>query len=624
MTKFVFNINGTDYPIAPFVFKNNGSDIYRCNYTGAYGTPPGTYFYNGYTNVGVFTDVESIGDVLSLKDAFYSLYLSLKAAGVSSDHSNDRIKAIDVKVIDNGNEIDMSIYYAYQYDIASPQQLRIWMFGKNNIHGSYGLRETVLNYAVEGTAQNEQIAIAQIHQFNCPVNAMQYEDSNTIYIGCIALCENLYVKRNVSWLPDQLKWVTNPVIAFEQRPFYDAESVPQEAMGMMQLGQYEVFIVEHYGYPSLSTLPDDNPYLGGNGYSLLNTADIDALYIDNIEWTDDEQNDHNSQDDTIDPHNYSNTSYTETSDPCPPDGLPNNSVLDTGFMHAYCLGESNSRALANYMLTDTFLNAVKHLYDNTIDYILSYTMVPVTPASMTKENIKIGGVDTGIEAQRINNNWLEWKASCRLEELWGGFIDYTGTEVSCYIPFVGIQPLNVDDVMNGSLLLDYRIDVLTGIFNCSLSVNNSRKTNGVLYTYQGTMAYNIPLFSSDVSNKLNSVASAIANVAGVAGGNLAAIPGAAMSVVEAVAMKPSINRSGSLNGDAGFLGNYTPYLIVNRPVQALPKLYSSQIGYATRSSGTISIFKGYLEVDTADLSGIACTDSERDEILSLLKGGVYV
>ena len=85
MTKFVFNINGTDYPIAPFVFKNNGSDIYRCNYTGAYGTPPGTYFYHVYTNVGVFTDVESIGDVLSLKDAFYSLYLSLKAAGVSED-----------------------------------------------------------------------------------------------------------------------------------------------------------------------------------------------------------------------------------------------------------------------------------------------------------------------------------------------------------------------------------------------------------------------------------------------------------------------------------------------------------------------------------------------------------
>ena len=139
------------------------------------------------------------------------------------------------------------------------------------------------------------------------------------------------------------------------------------------------------------------------------------------------------------------------------------------------------------------------------------------------------------------------------------------------------------------------------------------------------MAYNVPLFSSDVSNKLNSIKSVINGAVGIAaGGGYGAIASTAMSVVETAISKPSINRSGSLNGDSGFLGNYTPYLIVERPVQALPSLYKNQIGYPSREAGKISKFTGYLEVETIDLSGIACTEAEKDLILQAFKEGVFV
>lgn len=625
MFLYRFTIEGNNYDILPFIFNYDGDDIYRLNYTGAYGNPPGTYFYSAWSQFGFWTGIDQLGDVISLKDAFYETYRECRTINAYKEVQN--VKCCEVTANVNGVDVDYSIYYDYIYDPATPYYLKIQMHG--NVNGSYGTRPTTLDYAIEGTSDTEQITIAQIRLHNNPMSYVDheitqpYEGSSSIYIGCIAKVHQAFVNRQVTWLPDQFEWVTHPELAFDDRSMYDANNVDDNANTMMTVGNYEVFVVEHHSYPNRCELPVDPPYYGGYGYSLLNTDDVDKLYINGVEWVDDYEDD--SQEDFSDTHNYSTTSYVDHSDPVPPDGLPYNSLLDTGFIHAYCLGESNSRALANYMLTDTFLNAVKHLYDNTIDYILSYVTIPVKPSSMTLSTVQIGGVDTGIDAQRINNNFVEFNSKVKLKELWGGFADYCPlTRVSCYIPFVGIQELNTDDVMSGDLVLNYRIDVLTGIFNCSLSVKNSRDTNGVLYTYEGCMASNIPLFSSDVSNKLNSIKSTINASLAVASGGSMALPAAAMSMAESAATKPSIARSGSLSVDAGFLGNYTPYLIIERPVQALPTLYKNQQGYPTRESGAISKFSGFLQVETVDLSGIACTDSEREEILQLLQEGVYV
>lgn len=624
MTKIVFTFPGGDFPVSPFVFGCDGDPRYYLNYTGAYGDPPGTYFYDAWSKSGNFTHIYGMGDAIDLKEAFRPAYETCRKNGV--EYYSSTIPCCAVSVVHDGNPTNMTLSYTYHYNPANPGVLDVQMHGYNNIGGALGTRFHTLNYYDESVNANNTLSIAQIRLFNCPKDQIQYEGSSTFYIGCLPLANMAYVKRQVTWLPDQLEWITNPEVDFiNPCPFIDVESIPLEMMNMMHVGDYDVFTVEHHGFASLSHLPMDPAYIGAYGYTWFNTADTQGVYFNEVEWDPDEDDVNDSQDDTAVTNNYSTTTYIESSDPVPPDGLPNNSTLDTGFVHAYCLGTDTSRQLANYLLTDSFLEAVKHLYDNTIDYILSYVMIPVKPPLSGIEHIKIGGVDTEINAQRISNNFVEWDAKCSLKELWGGFPDYTGTRVSCYIPFVGVQGLNTDDVMDGELRLNYRIDVLTGIFNASLSVNNSRKTNGVLYTYEGCMAYNVPLFSSDVSNKLNSIKSVINGAVGIAaGGGYGAIASTAMSVVETAISKPSINRSGSLNGDSGFLGNYTPYLIVERPVQALPSLYKNQIGYPTREAGKVSKFTGYLEVETIDLSGIACTEAEKDLILQAFKEGVFV
>ena len=177
----------------------------------------------------------------------------------------------------------------------------------------------------------------------------------------------------------------------------------------------------------------------------------------------------------------------------------------------------------------------------------------------------------------------------------------------------------------GTINVLYRIDVLTGIFICSLTINNSDKgANGVMYNFEGTMGYQIPIFETDVTQKLGAIKMGAGAGVSLLAGNVGALPAFAGAMVEATLSKPSIKRAGSLSGDSGFLGNYTPYLIIEYPEQALPKLFASQKGYASNYSGKVSDFSGYLEVDTIDLTGVACTENEKELILQAFREGVFV
>lgn len=52
--------------------------------------------------------------------------------------------------------------------------------------------------------------------------------------------------------------------------------------------------------------------------------------------------------------------------------------------------------------------------------------------------------------------------------------------------------------------------------------------------------------------------------------------------------------------------------------------YAKTVGYATVKSGTLGSFTGFTVCSNADLSGIPATDTEKEQILNLLKSGVYM
>ena len=68
------------------------------------------------------------------------------------------------------------------------------------------------------------------------------------------------------------------------------------------------------------------------------------------------------------------------------------------------------------------------------------------------------------------------------------------------------------------------------------------------------------------------------------------------------------------------------YVIVDRPdVPSLPSKFAHQNGRVCNMTLKLSNLQGYTELDkTVDLSGIKCTTTEREEILSILSSGFYI
>lgn len=316
--------------------------------------------------------------------------------------------------------------------------------------------------------------------------------------------------------------------------------------------------------------------------------------------------------------------YKDTSSRIAGPGLPTTSALSTGFIKAYNLSAGEAQALSTYMLTDSFIQGVKKLMANPIDYVIGFHMIPVKPTG-TSHNILIGGVDTGISSTQITQEYIQYECgTIQVPEYWGAFIDYSSTKVEIYVPFIGIMPLDIDDVMNATLTLTYNINVLSGACTAFLDCDTARTLHSVVYYWNGNMQSSIPITNNDYSQKLSMLMGGVGQLAGgYAAGNAGEMGMGAASIIGSVLKKPIIQKAGALAGDVGMLSQFTPFLIVTRPVQALPANYKALNGYASQIGGTIGSFSGYLECESVELA-VSCTDAERDEILSLLKGGVFV
>lgn len=333
-------------------------------------------------------------------------------------------------------------------------------------------------------------------------------------------------------------------------------------------------------------------------------------------------------DDDNTPPGGGNGPYRDTSSRIGPPALPRTSALSAGFVKAYMPSATQMQALSSYMLTDNFIEGVKKLMANPIDYIMGLHMIPVTPTTAAS-TIKVGGLDTEIAAPLVTSEYVQYDCgTLAINEFWGSFIDYApSTKAELYLPFIGTVPLDIDDIMGTpcTLHLYYNINVLSGACTAFLDCQTGRKLNSVCYYWNGSMSSQIPVSGNDYSNKVNAALSAVGNLIGVAAtGSVGNAVGLVQNVAQATLQKPSIQKSGTMGGDPGMLSEFQPFVILTRPVQALPKNFNKLRGNTSMIGGKVSSFSGYLEVSEIDLSGIACTEAEKDLILQAFKEGCFV
>jgi hypothetical protein len=167
--------------------------------------------------------------------------------------------------------------------------------------------------------------------------------------------------------------------------------------------------------------------------------------------------------------------------------------------------------------------------------------------------------------------------------------------------------------------IKYHVDILTGACCAYVKCGDS-----VLYTFSGQCSTSVPIASTDLTNVVNGVlgaAKAVGSMVATGGASAPSqIPGLVSTATNA--LKPNIEKSGSLAGTSGMLGAQIPYLILTRPQQALPYRQNKFIGYPSFVTANLGTLTGYTEVESIHLENVPATKAEIAEIETLLGNGV--
>lgn len=333
------------------------------------------------------------------------------------------------------------------------------------------------------------------------------------------------------------------------------------------------------------------------------------------------------EDDTSEPgggSDYGNPDYSDGSDPVDFAGLPTGgSAIDTGFIRVYNPSAEQLQALASELWSHSFYTTIEKITSDPMEAMISLHAVPFVPTTGTLTHIRIGNYTSQVNSNNVTAQYYQLNCgNISVPEHWASALDYSPyTDVNIFIPFVGVRPLQIDDVMNRVLTLKYNIDILTGSAVAMLKCGDS-----VLYTFNTQLQAEIPYTMSSFGRLLQSIVSVAGTAIGGASGGAGVVAGSVIggAIGTALSKQSDISRGGALGGPVGVMGDFTPYLIIHRPIQSLASDFASKKGYPSNITRTLSSVTGYTVVDKIHLTNIDCTDTERDEIHALLKEGVIL
>lgn len=319
-----------------------------------------------------------------------------------------------------------------------------------------------------------------------------------------------------------------------------------------------------------------------------------------------------------------------TSDPTPtPPSISGGGGSTTGLANLYNPTLAQVKEFSRWLWGSDGLNLdqLKKLLQDPMQAIIGLHVMYATPTTEANRDIQVGYINSGVSSKIVTEQYTEIDCgTVTINEYFGDARDYSPfTQVYCYLPFIGIVELNADDVVNSTLGIKYKIDVLTGCCLAQLTVKKYG-LDAVLYTYTGNCAVQMPITSgnylSTVSSLLGAVVSGAAAVA--TGGALAPVAiGAAANALGGGA-RASVAMSGSLGSNAGAMGIRKPYLIIKRVESADANGYNEFYGYPTNKRVNLSQLTGYVRVKDINLSGTNATEDEQNEIVTLLKEGVIL
>lgn len=270
----------------------------------------------------------------------------------------------------------------------------------------------------------------------------------------------------------------------------------------------------------------------------------------------------------------------------------------------------------SWLWSSDFVEQLKKLFSDPMQAIIGLHKVYSPVQTTGQGTIKCGYLDSGVPSKLVSEQYVTVDCgSVDMQEYFGNVFDYPPyTEVSIYLPFIGIRQLDPSDVMRSTISVKYHVDVLTGA--CLAEVNVQRDASGgTLYTFSGDAAVRYPVSSGSYMGIVSGLIGVATSI--VSGNLLPALGGATR-------LHTNVDRSGSFTGNSGAMGSKVPYIIISRPQTAMADKFETLSGYPSNTYTPLSACKGFTQVKYCHVENLSATETEKNEIERLLKEGVIL
>lgn len=208
-------------------------------------------------------------------------------------------------------------------------------------------------------------------------------------------------------------------------------------------------------------------------------------------------------------------------------------------------------------------------------YISSLIKVYVKIPKDKTANVLLGGYDTGVVSNAIIDDIVE--TDCGTIDItgkYGNLMDYQHTNVEIYLPFIGFKTLDTDKVMNETLQLIYKTNVING--DTIACIYNT--TGTLIYTFNCRASFEIPYTLND-----------------------------------------NVESTGRLDVDSNYLFGFTPFVTI----RCNKEYNTANIVANDNRVTTLAELQGYVTCSQV-FNTIKATTAEKNEIDTLLQSGVIV
>lgn len=259
--------------------------------------------------------------------------------------------------------------------------------------------------------------------------------------------------------------------------------------------------------------------------------------------------------------------------------------------------------------------------------------------------VEAGGYSSDINSVKIISGYNKRFdfGDIDIAEYYGSYLDYAPfTTVGIYLPYIGFKNLDVSKCMGKKINVTYGVDFAQGIATAYIAFYADGNKQ-VFAEYSGQMGIPIKVTGKNTTAVENAVKdaafavggfilSAIAVAAAPATGGVSLLAGAgvagaglnaASNTFNALTVQPDSVSVGNAGAENWLLSPQGCYIFIQRPRTATPENFKDTNGWATRYTGIISEFTGYLECSTV-INTVSATAEEKNQITNLLKQGVYI